>query len=386
MGVLGTIERELDDILSEPRSSVVERERNTLDQLLAASNHRVVLFGAGNLGRQTLTCLRGIGVDPLAFSDNNAKIWNTSIENVPVFSPSEAAERFGRDALFLVTIWSPNHWYTETLRQLSMLGCERVAPISAVHWRFEDHFLPFYALDTPSNLHRYADEIAEASTIWADDASAKEYIRQIKWRFVGEWEFTRDPEESYFPDSIFQLTPGELFLDCGAFDGDTVRAVLRREPSFGRIHAVESEEVTFQRLSAFLDSLPQNLRARIKAHSCAVGPARGIARFPDSRGGETVVRQEALPGLLDLDERVTYIKMDIEGAELDGLKGGRDVIQRDGPVLAICVYHQPEHFWQVPLLIKDMLPEHKMYLRCYEGDGWQTVAYAVPTERLRELD
>jgi hypothetical protein len=74
--------------------------------------------------------------------------------------------------------------------------------------------------------------------------------------------------------------------------------------------------------------------------------------------------------------------MDIEGAEYDTLLGGRMVIQRDKPVLAICVYHTQNDIWRIPLLVHEMLPEHKLYLRAYEGDGFQTVLYAVPPERV----
>jgi hypothetical protein len=75
------------------------------------------------------------------------------------------------------------------------------------------------------------------------------------------------------------------------------------------------------------------------------------------------------------------IKMDIEGAEYDALRGGTNVIKRDQPILAICVYHTQSDIWRIPLLIREMLPKHRLYLRGYEGDGFQTVMYAVPLER-----
>ena len=75
---------------------------------------------------------------------------------------------------------------------------------------------------------------------------------------------------------------------------------------------------------------------------------------------------------------LTFIKMDIEGAEYGALRGAAKVIQRDRPILAICVYHTQNDIWRIPLLVWEMLPEHKLYLRAYEGDGFQTVMYAVP--------
>jgi hypothetical protein len=74
--------------------------------------------------------------------------------------------------------------------------------------------------------------------------------------------------------------------------------------------------------------------------------------------------------------------MDIEGAEYDALRGGVNVIRRDRPILAICVYHTQSDIWRIPLLVHSMVPEYKLYLRAYEGDGFQTVMYAVPSERI----
>ena len=85
--------------------------------------------------------------------------------------------------------------------------------------------------------------------------------------------------------------------------------------------------------------------------------------------------------LVDQSIRTTYIKMDIEGAEFDALRGARPVIERDKPILGICVYHEQHDLWCLPLLMKAAFPEYRMYLRCHEGDGWQTVAYAIPPAR-----
>ena len=74
--------------------------------------------------------------------------------------------------------------------------------------------------------------------------------------------------------------------------------------------------------------------------------------------------------------------MDIEGAEYDALRGGRRVIERDSPILAICVYHTQADVWRIPLLLRSMNPSYHFYLRAYNGDGFQSVVYAVPPDRL----
>lgn len=77
------------------------------------------------------------------------------------------------------------------------------------------------------------------------------------------------------------------------------------------------------------------------------------------------------------DKDVTFIKMDIEGAELEALKGAGLTIQRCKPKLAICVYHKPEDIWEIPNLILDYYPDYKLYLRHYSLHFGETVLYAV---------
>src|ERR1700722_18733784 len=139
----------LRELLNEPVSSVIEREQTALERLIQQSFGRVVFFGAGSLGRRALAELRGIGIEPLCISDNNRRLWGSSIEGCPILSPADATARYGADALFVVTIWNAAHWYVETLAQLRDLGCKAVSSYSPIYWRFAHKFLPFLLNDYP---------------------------------------------------------------------------------------------------------------------------------------------------------------------------------------------------------------------------------------------
>ena len=80
---------------------------------------------------------------------------------------------------------------------------------------------------------------------------------------------------------------------------------------------------------------------------------------------------------IDPEDRVTIMKMDIEGSELEGLKGARKTIQRDKPKLAICIYHRLEDMTEIPLYIKELVPEYKLYVRHHSSCDSETVLYAV---------
>jgi hypothetical protein len=80
--------------------------------------------------------------------------------------------------------------------------------------------------------------------------------------------------------------------------------------------------------------------------------------------------------------REIVIGGDIEGVELLAVKGARDVIEKHRPVLAVCGYHTPDHLWRVPALMKTLAPDSRMFVRSHCVDGFDTVWYSIPPERM----
>ncbi|MCX6066029.1 MAG: hypothetical protein NT121_09780, partial [Chloroflexi bacterium] len=90
----------LNQLLQEDVAAAKVREQTAFDEATAPFGKSLVLFGAGNLGKKTLAGLRSAGIEPLAFSDNNRELWGKKIEGIEVFSPSDAAAKFGKSAAF----------------------------------------------------------------------------------------------------------------------------------------------------------------------------------------------------------------------------------------------------------------------------------------------
>ena len=78
-----------------------------------------------------------------------------------------------------------------------------------------------------------------------------------------------------------------------------------------------------------------------------------------------------------INEKVTFIKMDIEGSECEALRGAKNIIKKYKPRLAISVYHKLEDIWEIPQLILELNPSYKLYLRHYSIAGDETVLYAI---------
>jgi FkbM family methyltransferase len=394
-GVRGFADKDLttalEQLFAEGEAEATARERSAFDLLAGPSKSQLVLFGAGNLGRKTLAGLRKLGIEPLAFVDNDARLWNTFVEGVQVLSPEEAARRHGNQATFVITIWrgeAPDPM-AERESQLRSLGCEYVVTFQPLFWKHAEVFLPHYAVDLPHRVHQHADDVRRAGHLWSDDASRSEYLAQLRWRLLGEFDALHCPVQHtiYFPLELCPLTDHEVFVDCGAYDGDSLRSFLDQpKKSFQRIYSFEPDPANFEKLEKEVSLRPE--RESITLQRAAVGAQSGTVSFSaDGNESSHIGKGDAVVDCVTLDEvlsgtQPTYIKMDIEGAELDALNGARKIIQRYSPVLAICTYHLQNHLWKIPLLIQSMNPNYSFFLRPHLVEGWDLVCYAIPKSRL----
>lgn len=77
-------------------------------------------------------------------------------------------------------------------------------------------------------------------------------------------------------------------------------------------------------------------------------------------------------------KRVTFLKLDIEGAEMEALRGAGQIIRTQKPKLAVSVYHRRDDIWRIPMLLLSYVPTYRFYLRVYSFTGKDTVLYAIP--------
>lgn len=389
-----SVEEQFNGLLNEQLELVHNRMLNTFDERVGPFENRFVLFGAGGLGRKTLAGLRQIGVSPLAFADSNSAIWNTSIDGVQVLSPGDAARKFGKNSTFITTIWrgGSSERQSDRQKQLQDLGCSNVIPFGYLFWKYPNIFFPHAYLESPVDLLQHSEELKTLFRLWADEASRYEYLAQLKFRLKLDFDALTFPAShaQYFPDDLFTLLRGEVFVDCGAFDGDTIREFLLRNESFaGRIFAFEPDKINFRKLNDYVLSLPMSMQKKILLEQAPVGTCGQKVRF-SSTG--TVSSTASENGEMEMDcvclDRAlmgfgpSFIKMDIESAEIDALNGAREVVQKFRPILAVCIYHKPDHLWKIPLLISSLQEDYHLFLRSHDGEGWELVCYAVPEERL----
>ncbi len=388
---------ELTRLLSEPEAAAAERARNAFDSLAGSARERLVLYGAGNLGRKTVAGLRSIGIEPLVFSDGNPALWGSTVEGLAVISPDEAVKRFGDSAAFVITIWggAPEP-LAERKRALEQRGARTVMSFGYLYWKYPAAFLPHYAFDLPQRLLEQRDSVARAFDLWSDDASRAEYVAQVRWRLTLDFDGLPAPatHETYLAPDLYRLHDTEVFIDCGAYDGDTIAAVLENTGGrFDRIIAFEPDALSYARCERYLASLPPAVRQRIELRQLALGAAAGTITFSQTGtpASSVVARSAEIERIevpcVRLDDTLdgpapTFIKMDIEGAEPDAIRGGARTIERARPILTVCSYHQQDHLWTIPLLIHETAPDYRFFLRPHLLEVWDLVCYAVPPSRM----
>ncbi len=378
---------DLEALLGVDWRHAVERRRLDITRRIAGRTD-VVLFGAGNLGRQVFRDIASLPFTPVAFVDNNTSIQGSEVEGLEVLGPDAAAMRFGPSALWLITVYTNS----SVMEQCRALGVPWVT-CAELSWALPGPHPPSFVFGIPERLADSASEIEAAASIWADAESEAEYRSQIRWRLLLDYAalaMPRPPAETYFPDDLISPSDGEVFVDCGAFTGDTIEAFLAaRGGKFEQIVAIEPDAVSRRDLEHRVGDWKRSGIGPIRVEPFAAGSRRATVRFETTGTvGSSVGSGADSVDMAPLDEILsdcapTYIKFDVEGAEHDALIGASGTILENLPVLAVSLYHKPEDLWDLPLLIRSLAPDYRLYLRRYSDERWETVCYAVPARRVK---
>ena len=371
----------VEQLLSEDPESCRLRERTAFDEL-ARPGGELILFGAGGLGKKLLRALRQDGIEPVAFIDNS--LAGRVVEGVSVLTPSEAAQRWGSTATFVVSIWAS---WADTMREqvqsLRDLGCETVISFIPLLWKYPA-ILPHVQIDLPSHICEQKNKVLSAFNLWSDDASREEFVSQLRWRLYADFSALHPavPGQYWQRDLI---DPGQqaVYVDCGACDGDTLEQFISFTGGrFREAFLFEPDDRNFRALQQRLNAMPESIRQRIQAFPCAVAEADYNVSFSGGAGassaagtGSETVHCLSLDGTVSIPP--TLIKYDIEGFELLGLEGSRRIIAEIAPSLVVCAYHTQSHIWEIPLLIDSIRKGYRYYLRPH-GQIWETVCYAIP--------
>jgi FkbM family methyltransferase len=343
---------------------------------------------------------KAAGLKVTAFYDSNPKLWGTRIEGVRVYSPQDLeALREGTQVIAASIIHEQ-----EILGALERFKGLRILPLSLLAF-----FHPVL-FDLRSYRQRFETifsqrkAVEKTASIWADPASRKLFQHMIEYRALCH--YGCDPKMlysdgiQYFEKGLISLGNAEVFVDGGSFNGDTIEVFHDLVRSYGELHGFEPDPRNYRQLKINASRLRKKGKGLITPVNCGLHRKKGTLRFYALSSSTSLLAEEQDFGIFQgqsqdevkrhvvevpvtsIDEYFadktppTFIKLDIEGAEIEALKGASKTIRKYRPKLAICVYHKPDDLWKIPLLIKSINPDYKLHLRHYSLEICETICYA----------
>ena len=175
----------------------------------------------------------------------------------------------------------------------------------------------------------------------------------------------------------------QIFIDCGAYDGETIKDFV--EFSSGKYDKIYSFEPIPSQYENTLRNITNYGIQKVELIQKGVWSHETVFNFIDGEAGSTIhdrgtipVKVVAIDEVVPNNEKVTFIKMDVEGAEFQAIKGAEKTIRRCKPSLAICIYHKPQDIIDIPMIIISFFPGYKFYIRHHYINQWETVLYALP--------
>ena len=341
------------------------------------SIHRpILIYGMGNGADKLLTLCRDyhISIAGIFSSDSHAR--EGMFQGCPVLSRSKALEQYP-DAMILLAFGTERPEEVADILSLSHRHCLRIP----------DTPLLGGAILTPEDVSRRQAEIQHISSLWADDLSRSLFHSLLDAKLSGN---PKALMANTAPRSellkLLRLSSTESYLDLGAYRGDTIEEFLSLTHGCCRqITALEPDAHNFKKLQAAWGN-----RERITLLPYASWNCRDTLEFT-GKGGRNCAKKPDLPGKYthlhpvsgipvdDLRLDVSYVKMDVEGAEAETLQGMAETIRRCRPKLLISAYHKPDDFITLPGLLLDICPDYRLYLRrtpCIPA--WEIQICAVP--------
>ncbi|MBH0183289.1 MAG: FkbM family methyltransferase [Nitrospira sp.] len=350
------------------------------------------LYGAGKLGRMAMDFFGHAQLAPAVVVDANAE----QVRHIPcwqscsVLLPGEVPAHMKRTLPLVVSVATV--CFTELADTLRRQGWQEVVPLYDV--------MEAYRRCYPVGNGWFMGDLNQTEQVmveqvlagWSDDLSRAHHLQFIAWhRLRQDWIFNDAPidlERRYFiPEVVSLLREQEVFVDVGAHKGEIAK-VFRETVNnrFAEILMFEPDARNADVIKAGLQSLPEYVRRRHRLLPQALCRQTGKQPFFSQLGygsqlcwfGHDMVEVTALD---DTDIAPSYLKLHLEGHELDALQGAEKTIRRHRPIIAVTTYHSEAGLWQLPSWLMATLMNYRFYLRLHSWCGTGAVMYCMPNER-----
>ncbi len=335
---------------------------------LKDTDRPIVLYGMGDGADKVIDKLASIGKTPAAVFASDEFVRGQNFRGYTVINYDRAKQLYP-DMIVLVCFGTQLTPVLDNIKRIAS-ECTLFAPDVAVYGggTFDDDF-----------YQKSKDKIEFISSRLADDTSRHVFDSIIKYKLSGDIRFLTDCEtsvdESY--QNILNLHDNEIYVDLGAYRGDTVCEFLNHVNGCGKIYAVEPDKKNFSKLyEAYGDS--------IECINAAATDCVKQVPFTNKKGrnshvsdGGDFIAGVSVDSIVD-EKGASFIKFDVEGNEASAIEGAKDTILRFRPKMCIAAYHRFDDLLAIPLRVLEIRPDYKMYIRHFPYiPAWDTNFYFV---------
>lgn len=331
----------------------------TIVKEIKRSNSKLLLFGAGYCVSMVLDLCTAAEIEVYAIVDNDQKKWNGQIRGINIISWQEVLLNNMKYPILIST----SH-IDEILKQIRDSNYEEQVFCfpEAAYYKNSIYDLAY----VENNQERFN----AAYESLADQVSKEVFLGVIKHNISLDNRYYEEIEKyeinGYFGTDLYENKREEVIVDAGAFNGDTIKEFMNHDKFlYKKIYAFEPDVNNF-------NLLLQNVYGESKVVPVCAGLGKECNKLRFSMGGgvssriddegETVVDIETIDHYFT-EEIPTFIKMDIEGAEKAALIGGKNIIKKYKPTLAVSAYHKAEDLFELIEVIRNLGKEYTIYLR-----------------------
>lgn len=330
----------------------------------------IVLYGMGDGADKILQIFEQLHIAPAAVMASDAFVRGQSFHGYRVQKLSEIEKQF--DSFLIALCFGSQR--PEVIGQIKTLAKKHRVLVPSV---------PVFGETICSErfLRENKELLQKACRLLEDDLSKQVYKNILTFEYTGELSCLFRSES--LKDEAMQtlIRPGEdsFYVDAGACKGDTIEEFLKFAPKYKKILAFEPNAKNFQKLQRYCRDIPNtelwNLALCHESATLYFNKKSGRCSARSVQG--TPVQAADLDGILQ-GRAPTYIKMDVEGMEAEALKGAVNTLQSCKPKLNIAAYHRTEDLFALPLLIHEIQPDYKIYLRHHPYiPFWDTNLYCI---------
>lgn len=376
----------IEQFLNDLENKNIKKSNNSIN----IENKKVFLYGAGNIGKKMAKILKESNVNLLGFIDRNEQL-PKEILNLNVYIPEDDIINEYKEESYIILAGLFHLKQCEEIKSyLNKLGFKKIYALHEVNltkFGCEEFYGSLSKKEENGfDIKNVKDKVIKAYKLLEKEEDKNLYIEYVKAHITMDFTNFLEPlpmDLQYLAHDIEHIKNYDTFIDCGAYDGDTIRNLICKGIKLKNIVAFEPQKELFDSLQKTIKYI-ENIETAITV-PCGVYSEAQTYKFKKKQdalssssiddNGDDMIQCVSIDELIK-GIKPTFIKMDIEGAEVNALKGAKETIRKYRPQLAICVYHSLSDIWEIPLLIHSIDPTYKFYLRNYNYMGLETVLYA----------